>query len=198
MYRQHYLNFYFWIGIEKWDDGNTQNGDGWSSLWTIEMGYTWSIGANGTKDICNMIEQKASAQQTAATSTQTAVGVGASVSAGASLLSMTSPIGIFSMINQYQLLQLLLISGAYISLGVSNLITGMKVSIINLDFIKIEKIWIIENINNYFSSEQSNENLSNIGINSGSTIVNLLKLFWTIILIVLLHLVFLRFYVRWK
>ena len=145
-----------------------------------------------------MIEQKASAQQIAVTSTQIIVGVGAIMNGGASLLRMTSPIGIFSTINQYQLLQLLLISGAYISEGVSNLITGVIVSVINLDFIKIEKIWIIENINNYFLSEQSNENLSNIGINSGSTIVNLLKLFYTIILIVLLHLVFLRFYVKWK
>ena len=26
---------------EEWDDGNTLNGDGWSSLWMIESGWTW-------------------------------------------------------------------------------------------------------------------------------------------------------------
>jgi len=28
---------------EEWDDGNTNNGDGWSSSWTVEFEYSWSV-----------------------------------------------------------------------------------------------------------------------------------------------------------
>ena len=28
---------------EEWDDGNTNNGDGWSSLWIVEFEYSWSV-----------------------------------------------------------------------------------------------------------------------------------------------------------
>ena len=38
-----------------WDDGNTINGDGWSSLWTKETGWTCSGGTSTSKDICNDI-----------------------------------------------------------------------------------------------------------------------------------------------
>ena len=31
---------------EQWDDGNTNNGDGWSATWTIEQGYVWEILSN--------------------------------------------------------------------------------------------------------------------------------------------------------
>ena len=38
-----------------WDDNNTSNGDGWSSTWGIETGWTWSGGSKTTKDVCNEI-----------------------------------------------------------------------------------------------------------------------------------------------
>ena len=39
-------NPFFWgdgkrLGTESWDDGNSSSGDGCSSSWTIESGYTW-------------------------------------------------------------------------------------------------------------------------------------------------------------
>ena len=35
-----------------WDDGNTDNGDGWSSKWEIESDWTWTGGSTTTKDKC--------------------------------------------------------------------------------------------------------------------------------------------------
>ena len=49
---------------------------------------------------------------------QATVGVGTSVGAVASLIGMSSPVGVFAMINQFQLLLLILISGVYLSDGV--------------------------------------------------------------------------------
>ena len=38
-----------------WDDGNTFDGDGCSSTWKVESGWTWSGGGNTTTDICKEI-----------------------------------------------------------------------------------------------------------------------------------------------
>ena len=40
---------------EKWDDSNKTSGDGWSSNWTVETGWTWSGGSNATPDVCKEI-----------------------------------------------------------------------------------------------------------------------------------------------
>ena len=44
-------------GLEQWDDGNTANGDGWSSIWKVESGWScsgapsiWYIWGNGIKE----------------------------------------------------------------------------------------------------------------------------------------------------
>ena len=36
---------------EEWDDGNTSNGDGWSSTWVIEDGWKWLGGTVSTIDV---------------------------------------------------------------------------------------------------------------------------------------------------
>ena len=41
--------------LTYWDDGNTNNGDGCSSLWSIEIGWTWLEGSNTNPDICKEI-----------------------------------------------------------------------------------------------------------------------------------------------
>ena len=41
----------FRYGTEKCDDGNTLNGDGWKSDWTIDSGWIWKGGTNISKDV---------------------------------------------------------------------------------------------------------------------------------------------------
>ena len=38
------------VGSEAWDDGNTNNGDGWSSSWAIEAGYSCIGGSPTSRD----------------------------------------------------------------------------------------------------------------------------------------------------
>ena len=38
-------------GVETWDDGKVNSGDGWSSTWTVESGYIWTGGSSTTKDV---------------------------------------------------------------------------------------------------------------------------------------------------
>ena len=37
------------------DDGNTVSGDGWSSLWSVEIGFTWSGGTSTSKDTVEIL-----------------------------------------------------------------------------------------------------------------------------------------------
>ena len=73
----------------------------------------------------------------------------------------------------------------------------MKITFIDFNFINTEKIIILKDIYSYLYFEQSNESLNNIEINSGSTFINLLKLFLTILLIILFHIVYLIIYWCW-
>ena len=123
------------------DDGNTIDNDGWSSSCQVESRYAWSGGNSTAKDIW---AKTISAQEEDAIKTLQIIAIiGATISSGTSLLTMSSPIGIFSMINQYQLLFLLLICGVYLSNGVKSLIIGMEISLINFEFIKLENASII-------------------------------------------------------
>ena len=139
------------------------------------------------------------AQEAAAVkSTQAAVGAGASVSAGASLLSMSSPVAIFSMINQFQLMYFLIVSGVYLSDGVFSVITGMSFGMFDFNFIKIEKIKIFEIIYKCLAFEQPNTLLNNIGITSGSTFMNMLKSILVVCIFIWMHALIMWAYYKCK
>ena len=104
------------------------------------------------------------AEGLAGTATQAAVGASFGANFGATLITMSSPIGIFSLINQFQLLLLLLATGVFISNGVDNMIRGLKITLLNFSFLNLEYFSIFKPIYKYLSIDQPNDNLSNIGI----------------------------------
>ena len=146
------------------DDKNNNSGDGCSSIWTVESGYKWSGGSTISKDTCSLIFEVTTEEEVVAKSTQIATGAGASANAGASLLSMSSPVSVFSMMNQFQLLYIILVCGAYVSDGVFSLITGLNISLFDFNFIKIEEISFFKQFYSYLSIEQTNISLNRIGI----------------------------------
>ena len=121
------------------DDGNTVDGDGCNSSCKVEDNFKWKGGNETTKDLWTGLLVVSTQETAAASTTQAAVGVGTSVSASTSLMSMSSPVGVFAMINQFQMLLLVVISGVYLSDGVKATITGMGFAMFNFDFIKFEK-----------------------------------------------------------
>ena len=148
-----------------------------------------------SKDVCNEIIADSSPEITAS---QIIFWIGVLVNVIASFLSMTSPIGMFSLIHQYQLMFFLLVSGAYVTDGVFKLITGMGFTLLNFDFIKIEKANLFEEIYQNLAFDQTNGVLSNIGITSGSTYINMSKASLLILFIFVINLIFLPFYIKWK
>ena len=148
-----------------------------------------------SKDVCNEIIAGSFPEITAS---QIIFWIGVLVNVIASFLNMTSPIGMFSLIHQYQLMFFLLVSGAYVTDRVFKLIVGMSFTLLNFDFIKIEKVKLFEEIYQNLSFDQANDMLSNIEITSGSTYINMSKASLFILFIFVINLIFLPFYIKWK
>ena len=130
----------FRTGTEAWDDGNIVSGDGCSSTWTVEIGYKCTGGSISSKDICSLIYEVSFQENLAILLTFIIFNAGAFVNIVTSLLTTSSPVSIFSMFNQFQILYLLLVTGTYVSNGVFNLITGMSFTLFSFSFIEINKI----------------------------------------------------------
>ena len=63
----------------------------------------------------------------------------------------------------------------------------MGFSMCNFDFLKLENINIIGDIFNYLSFDQTNQSLNEIGIKSGNAFINISKLLFLFLLLVLIH-----------
>ena len=120
----------------------------------------------------------------------TAVIMGAAVAAsmGAALLSMSSPQGAFSMINQFQLFILLPLIGAYLPFTVITSITGMSIAMFSFSFIPFDKIPLINTLFNVFDYDQSDDYFDDIGLTSGSAFLNHIGLLLIIGVFILFHL----------
>ncbi|CAI2379148.1 unnamed protein product [Moneuplotes crassus] len=131
----------------------------------------------------------------ASTAAQAAAGVAMALAAASSVVSMSSPVGMFSMINQLQLYILLPMLPPYFPAKVGDFILGMDFAFVSLDFIPTDDIPLVKEIKKLVSYPQSDEYLNEIGISSGSSIVNYLPMVVIIVLIGFLHLITTLIYV---
>ena len=101
---------------------------------------------------------------------------------------------VWSMINQIQLFFFLLLVGTYIPKDVEAVIIGFKFWMNQFSFYKSNDIHAGEFSIDYFSFDQTDANLSSIGINSGSIIINIYPIASTILMVIILHLSILCFF----
>jgi hypothetical protein len=113
---------------------------------------------------------------------------GVAANMGASLMSMSSPQGAFSMINQFQLFILLPMIGTYIPESVIKVITGMSFVMFSFSFIPFDEIPMINTLFNVFDYDQSDDYFDTIGLTSGSAFLNHISLLIIIAALVMLHL----------
>ena len=83
-----------------------------------------------------------------------------------------SPSGMWAMINQLQLLILLLITGAYLPKDIRDYITGMEFSMFSFSFLPFESIWFIDYNIGWLNFEQGDEQMTDTGMQSGSSLIN--------------------------
>ena len=109
-------------------------------------------------------------------------------------LNFSSPQGLWIVLNSYQLLMLLLITGAYFPKEIADFFSGLKQVSFNYSFLPSFNIGTQNSNTSWFSFDLDNYYLEVIGMNSGSTIINLKGLFITILGFVWLNAIFLVLY----
>ena len=110
-----------------------------------------------------------------------------SVSAAVSLMNMSSPVGVWSIINQFQMLMLLILTDAFIPLTVKHYLSGMEFALNFFGLIPFYKVPLIANLYSWMKFEQYNNNLYSIGVEDGSTSVNNLSFLIMLLLFGILH-----------
>ena len=101
------------------------------------------------------------------------------------------------MINQFQILILLPLMFGNFNTKVRNYIMSMDAALFSFSFISIQD-WIPNELIDAFDFHQSNEYLDFLGAESGSTIVNNLSLFFILFVWMIIHLVVMPFYFKYR
>ena len=126
--------------------------------------------------------------QNAQTATQSTMGTSMGVAAAISLMNMSSPIGIWTIVNQFQMFMLLLLTGAFIPETVRQYLSGMDFVSLNFDFIPFIEVPLISDLYLWMKFEQTNDDLGDIGLDDGSTVVNNISFLVILLIFVTIHL----------
>ena len=121
-----------------------------------------------------------------------AVGVGSA--AFVSLLTMSSPQSMWFMVNQFQLLVLLPLTGAFIPQDLVDFFSGMSFVNFNFDFIPVVEVPPFSYLKERLGFDHSDSYLKDLGVNSGSTLVNTLSLIFMLFVYTIFHLLTLIYY----
>jgi hypothetical protein len=134
------------------------------------------------------VEAEPTAAAKAAQAASQALG-GAGIMAGGaiSLMTLSSPLAIWLIANQLQLLMLLLLTGAYLPPSIIALFTGSSYLTFSLNLISVESIPVINVIPKIVGFDQSNEYLYEMGLTSGSTLTANMMFFFSIFAIIVIH-----------
>ena len=110
------------------------------------------------------------------------------VSTATAFINSSSPTGVLSLFNHYQLLNLIAMLPSYLPTQITQFILGNDFAMLSFDFIPNEKIPFIGEIPKWIPILQSDPLLNEIGLNSKSSIFNYLSIFLVVICIVFLYL----------
>ncbi|CAI2384176.1 unnamed protein product [Moneuplotes crassus] len=116
---------------------------------------------------------------------QSAVGAAAAATVVISVLNMSSPTVLWVMANQLQLLLLLVLTNSSMPTKIVEFLTTNRFASFSLDFLPLDKLPGLTLVKGSFIKEQDDSNLSEIGIESGSTFYNNFTLIFLIFLVLL-------------
>ena len=95
---------------------------------------------------------------------------------------------LWSLINQIQMIVLIIVTQIYLPNNVVNTIIGNKIMINPFQYISLNFLSFYDNLFKWLDSTQTNNGLSEIGLDSGSAIINSLSLIVILTLRVIVHL----------
>jgi cysteine-rich repeat protein len=191
------------LGVEWWEDGNSVNGDGWSSIWEQENDWAWLGGDINHTDIWIKWKAGYTATQnhelwfdTPLPRTAEIMRALAAFSAfaGVSMSSMTaltssssSSSSSFGMVNQLQMIILLPLLDTFIPQKIMDFIKAMSDSLFKMEFLPTDDSAFLDSVNEKFDFFQYNLYLYVIGLESGSAVVNVINLLIVTFMILVVH-----------
>lgn len=206
-----------------WDDGGNDDGDGCSSSWSIEIGFTCVGGGPGTPSVCSSwsipncsewntfdssqcetwedgYEKNDSGEciKSDSTSTDTDSSLTAyqellaaivGISCLKSLINLSSPNMMWTMVNQIQLLLLLILTKTSMPDRVHEFITSNGFTMLSFNFLNLEKLSFLKVPEEWLYSPQSDKNLEAIGIEAYSTYNNIFSILFITLCLLPLHMI---------
>ena len=111
-----------------------------------------------------------------------------------SIINQVSPSGLWIMINGYQALMLLLLTGAYFPKTLTDFLSGLNFTLFSFNFVPVLSLPYGKEAKSWIDYDVDNNYLKTIGLSSGSTLINNFNTCLIFILIISIHLVFGVFY----
>ena len=109
--------------------------------------------------------------------TQALAGAAVALGGTISVLSVSSPQAVWMMVRQFQLLMLMPLTGAFFPSSIIQYLTGMSFMNFDFDFIPFPEIPFLDMLYDYFDFEHGHEYLKDIGVESGSSLLNSMGFF---------------------
>jgi cysteine-rich repeat protein len=174
-------------GIETCDDGNVISGDGWSFDCSVETGFEWSQGSSGSS-ICNKIIPKGNSSLSEKAALTIIIScIGAFISTIASSLSLLSPTGLWQSMNIMQLFLLIALLKIYIPDKILDILKAWKYFSLSYESPLNQDTPFISSTLSYLDFSHPNEKYEIVGVDSGSSLMNVLCLATTLLSIWVLH-----------
>ena len=89
-----------------------------------------------------------------------------------SAINQVSPSGLWIMINGYQALMLLLLTGAYFPKPLTDYLSGLNFTLFSFNFVPVLSLPYNKEAKSWIDYDVDNDYLKTIGLNSGSTLIN--------------------------
>jgi hypothetical protein len=148
--------------------------------------YGYELSASGIWDKAKPTDAAQAAQETS----QAQGGAGVLIGGIIAILNLSSPLSIWLIANQMQLLMLILLTGAYFPPSVVKLITEGSNLSFSVNLIPIESLPAIKVVPKLMGFKQDNEYLYKMGITNGSSLATNLMFFVSLFWVIALHWVF--------
>jgi cysteine-rich repeat protein len=175
------------INIQEWDDGNFIIGDGWDSNCLVENGWEWTNSIGSISVCIAKSEQKTSNE---ALTTQALVGATVVASVVSGVTNLSSPTGLWQMMNLVQLVMLIVLLNIYLPKKVIDVLNANSCLSFSFKVPFIEKIFHLDSSLEYLDSSDSKSKYEIFGIYSESALLNILSFIILLTITGLIHLWF--------
>jgi cysteine-rich repeat protein len=178
------------INLQEWDDGNSISGDGWDNNCLVENGWEWK-NSIGSVSVCVAIPEQKILKEAVITQALVGVGVVASIISGVTRLS--SPTGLWQMMNLIQLFTLIILLNIYLPNKVIDVLDANSYLSFSFKVPFIDKIPYFDSSLSYLDFSPQKSNYDIFKIYSGSSLLNILSLIILLMITGILHLWFIPF-----